>query len=517
MTERFALPGSHRTLHPAARAIGVPDPSDHAEVAVVLRRRAAIEPRSLHAAPLDRHTFARTHGAASDDVSAVDAFAREFNLSVGAVDLARRMVTLHGTLGALGEAFGTRFRNYQTEQGVYRGRAGDLYLPLPLADIVHAVLGLDNRPQARPRIRRTPHASSPHGAARQHAFTPVELAALYGLPPGTGRGQTIALIELGGGYVPSDLQAYFRELGIALPAITSVSVDRARNWPTGDPGGADGEVLLDIEVAGAIAPDAHIVVYFAPNTDRGFLDAITTAVHDDVRRPTVISISWGAAEPAWTRQALRVYDEAFQDAAALGVTICCASGDNGADDGVDDGRRHVDFPASSPHALACGGTRLDAADGRILRESVWNAMPGGGATGGGVSEVFPRPDYQEQAHVPASVNAPHFRGRGVPDVAGNADPATGYRVRVDGHTLVVGGTSAVSPLWAALIARRNELAGRPLGYANPAFYSAAAARAFRDITSGENGAYQAAAGWDPCTGLGSPRSAEFWLHDGVTG
>ena len=176
-------------------------------------------------------------------------------------------------------------------------------------------------------------------AAFDRSFTPAEVATLYGMPPGTGRGETIALIELGGGYAASDLRAYFGELGLPVPAVNAVSVDGARNAPTGDPNGPDGEVLLDIEVAGAVAPEARIVVYFAPNTDKGFLDAIASAIHDHARTPSVISISWGGPESAWTKQALHAYDQAFQDAAALGVTVCCASGDSGSGDGVEDGRR----------------------------------------------------------------------------------------------------------------------------------------------------------------------------------
>jgi kumamolisin len=164
----------------------------------------------------------------------------------------------------------------------------------------------------------------------------------------------------------------------------------------------------------------------------------------------------------------------------------------------------VDFPASSPFVLACGGTRLEAADDEIAREVVWNAA--GGATGGGISDVFAPPQWQSSAGVPPSANPGGRRGRGVPDVAGDADPATGYRVRVDGRDAVFGGTSAVAPLWAALVARINQRLGTPVGFVNPRLY-AAPSGAFNDITSGTNGAYDAAAGWDPCTGLGTPDGA----------
>jgi kumamolisin len=281
----------------------------------------------------------------------------------------------------------------------------------------------------------------------------LQLARLYDFPSGlNGQGQTIAIIELGGGYRTSDLKAYFSQLGIAAPKITAVSVDGGHNKPTGQGNGPDGEVMLDIEVAGAIAPATKIVVYFAPNTDQGFLDAITTAVHDNVRKPSIISISWGGPESSWTAQALQSYNQAFADASKLGVTICCASGDSGSGDGVNDGKAHVDFPASSPYVLACGGTRLDSAGGNtIVSETVWNEGTTGGATGGGVSETFPLPAWQRTAKVPPSVNSGNFVGRGVPDVAGDADPATGYVVRVAGQQTIIGGTSAVAILATKLI------------------------------------------------------------------
>jgi len=171
---------------------------------------------------------------------------------------------------------------------------------------------------------------------------------------------------------------------------------------------------------------------------------------------------------------------------------------------VTDGAAHVDFPASSPHVLACGGTRLESSQNRITKEVVWNHGAGLGASGGGVSETFPLPAYQANAKVPVSVNPPHFKGRGVPDISGNADPATGYQIRVDGRSAVFGGTSAAAPLVAALTALINQQLGKPAGFLNTSLYAAAARKALHDITTGNNGAYTAGPGWDACTGLGSP-------------
>ncbi|HSM79386.1 MAG TPA: S53 family peptidase, partial [Bryobacteraceae bacterium] len=187
-----------------------------------------------------------------------------------------------------------------------------------------------------------------------------------------------------------------------------------------------------------------------------------------------------------------------------GITVCVASGDNGSSDGQADGAAHVDFPASSPNVLACGGTTLQLANGGIQSEVVWNDGANGGATGGGVSETFPLPPYQSPANVPASVNT-GFAGRGVPDIAGDADPATGYQIVVDGQSLVIGGTSAVAPLFAGLVALINQQLGKPAGFLNPLLYAnAAKGSSFRDIVSGNNGAYSAGPGWDACTGWGSP-------------
>lgn len=260
--------------------------------------------------------------------------------------------------------------------------------------------------------------------------------------------------------------------------------------------------MLDIEIAGAIAPEADIAVYFSDNSDAGFIGALNAAVHDDRNRPSVISISWGGPESSWTAQSMRAFNDALKAAAMMGVTVCAASGDSGADDGVADGGDHVDFPAASPYVLACGGTSLRASAGGPSSETVWNDGARGGASGGGVSAVYGLPAWQRNLSVSTSAGTAVLGGRGVPDVAGDADPVTGYRVRIDGTDRVVGGTSAVAPLWAALIARINASKGANVGYVNARLYANPAA--FNDITQGGNGGFVASPGWDACTGLGSP-------------
>jgi kumamolisin len=506
--ERAELRGSVRQPIPDSTAVGYPNPHELINVTVVLRRRNNRLPKPGHT--VSREVFARRYGADPADVAAVEQFASDYDLSVMEVDLARRTVQLAGTIANMNEAFGTQVRLFQAPTGTFRGRTGALFLPVDLTRIVTGVFGLDNRPQGRSRLRRLVAGVGPR-AAGDTSYTPLAVAKLYNYPTtANGTGQTVAIVELGGGFRNSDLTSYFNTLGIRpAPNVTAVSVDGSVNQPAGDPNSADGEVLLDIEVVGAIAPKAKIAVYFAPNTDQGFLDAITTAIHDKVRQPGVISISWGGAESTWTDQAMTNFDQAFQDAAALGVSVCCASGDDGSSDGVTDGAAHVDFPASSPNVLACGGTRLESTGGKITKEVVWNQGAGNGASGGGVSEKFPLPAYQAAAKVPVSVNPSHFKGRGVPDVSGDADPATGYQILVDGKNAVFGGTSAVAPLWAALIALLNQQTGAPLGFFNATLYGGSAAKGLHDITSGNNGSYQAGAGWDACTGLGSPNGQQL--------
>jgi kumamolisin len=447
---------------------------------------------------MTRAAYASRHGANPASVRLVRAFAKEFGLTAEMAGPAGRCtMNLSGSAAAVQKAFGVVLAMKTTTGGNFRVREGMIMIPQELEGHIAAVLGLDNRPQAKPHFRIA------KANAVSVSYTPVQVGALYGFPAGgTANGQTIGLIELGGGYRAADLTAYFKTLGLPAPTVTAVSVDGGKNTP-GAADGADGEVMLDIEVSAAIASGAKVAVYFAPNTDQGFIDAVTTAVHDTVNKPSVISISWGGPESSWTAQSLAALNSACQAAAAVGVTITVACGDNGSTDGVSGAGNVVDFPASSPYVLACGGTKLVGTGSTITSEVVWNELAvGEGATGGGVSAVFPLPAWQQKSNVPAPQVG--GGGRGTPDVAGDADPATGYTVRVDGQTMTIGGTSAVAPLWAGLIALANQQNGVSAGFINPQLYGASAKTAFRDITQGNNGGFSAGPGWDACSGQGSP-------------
>lgn len=500
---RVTLPHSRRRKLPAAQFLGPVPPEEKVTLSVFLKRQTPLPAGFLESHAMTRTDYDARHAAAPEAMQAVEAYAKTcgFTVDAAASSRVRRTVVLHGTAQAAQNAFGVQLQYCDYEGQRWHTYDGELTLPADLAPYAIAVLGLDTRPIAEPHFR----VLNPALAAQAQSFSPPQIAQLYSFPAGVdGTGQTIGIIELGGGFQPADITTYFRQLGLAVPTVTAVLVDGGTNQP-GDPNGADGEVMLDIEVAGSVAPGSKIAVYFAPNTDQGFLDALTTAIHDTTNTPSVISISWGGPESGWSGQALTAFDDACQSAAALGVSITCSSGDNGSSDGVTDGADHVDFPASGPHVLACGGTRVSVGANNQLTETVWNDGANGGATGGGVSAVFALPSWQSGANVPA----PKVKGggRGVPDVAGDASPASGYTVLVDGQQLVIGGTSAVSPLWAGLIALLNHKLGTPVGFLNLKLYPIAAATgetAFQDITTGNNGDFTAAKGWDACTGLGTP-------------
>jgi kumamolisin len=536
------LAGSTKHRLPTAEVVGEV-PSAEFRVTVTVRRRnelPSIEEQSKRK-PSERTYMthaehADKHGADPADIVKVEAFAKENGLRVTNTNANQRTVTLLGTAAAYGKAFGVELKMYKSGNVAYRGREGDILIPESLQGVITSVTGLDNRPFAKPhyRVRRGTARAAGVGASAQAGssaaaasfptgFTPLQLASLYNFPQNfDGTGQTIAILELGGGFHPAELTTYFQNLGIANPPTVT-----AATYPNGgtnspgtnalDPNNPDVEVMLDIEVSGAVAPGANIVVYFAPDaTDQSFLGVMNAILSDTVNKPSIVSISWGGPEDAATSQFTNEFDQLLQTAAHLGITVCVAAGDNGsadfaANDPNWDQRAHVDFPASDPFALACGGTQLSASNGAISSEVVWHDGANDG-TGGGVSRIFAPPSYQQNAGVPPAADPAGPVMRGVPDVSSDAAPLSGYRIICDGTSFPdpsqglppVGGTSAVAPLWAGLIARINQGLNKPVGFINPLLYAAPASAAFSDITQGNNGDYNAGAGWDPCTGLGSP-------------
>lgn len=488
---------------------------ENIEITVQVRRKRELDASALveRNQILSRLELEEGYGASPKDLNTVLSFAEHFGLEVVDIDSGQRTVTLKGSSDAMYNAFKVRVFETHVEGDVLRSRVGPIFIPIELIGIVTGVFGLDNRPQALSHLRL---GGTFEAHAKPNAFDGDQLAGIYDFPVSNGRGQTIALIELGGGYLHTDIKKFFTSLNLPVPNVRSVSVNGGRNVPILDRG-ADTEVALDIEVAGAVAPGADIVVYFAPNNDQSFLKAVLAAIHDEINRPSIISISWGAAEKVWTEQQMLAMNEAFKSAAALGISVFCAAGDDGANDNVYDGKAHVDFPGSSPYAISCGGTSLTVVAGE-RHETVWNNGDGS-ATGGGISAFFPVPEYQQSLAMPLDLTS-GLKGRGVPDVSAVADPQTGYAVFVHGRWITVGGTSAVAPLYAGLVARLNERLNKPIGFINSAIYSANGKAGsgsdaatdrylFNDISVGHNSVdrvvgYSAGAGWDAVTGWGSP-------------
>jgi kumamolisin len=520
---RVSFPKSERKAQSGATITGKTDPQRIIGVSVIVKRKNPLNLDELGGRHLSQEEFAENYAADPSSFDHLREFAHKNGLTVdeGASSLARRTIVMRGPVAKVEQAFGVKLNDYEKEGRKYHSYVGAISITQEHAEPVEAVLGLDDHPVAKPHFRlfdhkrRKRHPSPTHRTppAQTASFNAPQVAQLYGFPTSVnGAGQTIGILEFGGGYNAGDLSTYFTGLGIPEPQITAVSVDGATNNPnqpsTPDNPNADGEVALDIEIAGSIAPGANIAVYFAPISSQGFVDALTTAIHDTNNGPpSVISISWGGPEVGWTQQAMTAFDEACQSAVALGITITVASGDDGSSDGASG--NNVDFPASSPNVLACGGTELFASGSAISQEVVWDDLAeGGGATGGGFSTYFPVPSYQSSATGVAAGALAGATGRGVPDVAGDASPETGYNIIFDGQSQPVGGTSAVAPLWAALIALLNQQRGSNLGFINPAIYQNAET-GFNDITQGNNGAFSAGPGWDACTGLGSPNVGQL--------
>jgi kumamolisin len=547
------ISGSERIPLHKARSTGPADPNEKISVIMQLRsgdevkKNAHIE-RLMSEKPaqrqyLSREEFSAAYGAANEDLEKVKRFAEKYGLDIVEASAPKRIVKVTGTVASLSKAFGVKLERYQYPGGEYRGRVGPVKVPSDLISIVEGVYGLDNRKQVRPFFRlsnaMTKNKNTQRSSGSSQPFDPTTLAKLYDFPTSLdGSNQCIGILEFGGGFTNSDLVSYFSKLGLPTPQVSVVSIGSATNSPDGSglhSGGVDAEVLLDIEVSASIAPKAKIVVYFANIEDPGFEDAINTAIHDKVNKPSVISISWGGAEFGWASRTVQNMNKLFQDAATLlGITVCCASGDDGSscerpgsqnNFEIEDSLAHAAFPASSPFVLACGGTNLEVSNNMINTETVWNENSmGGGATGGGVSDIFDVPDYQKGLGIPHSVNSDGRVGRGIPDVCGYAAGVPGYDVIVDGDEGGVGGTSAVAPLWAGLIALLNQSSGRSIGFVNPLLYGkAASGGAFRDIIIGDNSVsepvqgkgkirikgYNARQGWDACTGLGSPDGAKL--------
>ena len=516
MSQFIPLPGSTRQLLPNSRATGPVDQSKVASITVRLRSQGNFKelekfvfeeanklPRERQY--LSREQIANDHGASAKDLDQLEVFAQRHSLFVTRRSAAQRSMTLKGKLSDLLAAFPADVHMYAHPNGAYRGRKGEIQIPNDLAGIVTGIFGFDTRPKSRSYRLADIAKKGPGGANGVPASV---YAKRYNFPQKfqntvlDGAGQTIAIIELGGGFRAVDLETYFQEIGSPLPTVSAISIDHQDNNPT-TAGSDDGEVMLDIEVVGTIAPAAKIAVYFAPNNgDQGFLDAISAAIHDTDRKPDVISISWDSSESNINSQGAQAYHELFVEAAAMGVTVCIASGDHGSSDSQDgSGGIQVSHPACDPLVIACGGTQIDQATDADV---VWNDG-NGWASGGGISQLFPIPSYQATANLEKSI-ATGNSGRGVPDIAMSA---VNYFTRIDASEGPSEGTSAVAPLMSGLVVLLNQAKNKNVGFLNPFLYTNASKGVVHDVIVGTNAingvpGYTAKAGWDACTGLGTP-------------
>ncbi|WP_028963470.1 S53 family peptidase [Sulfobacillus thermosulfidooxidans] len=420
---------------------------------------------------------------------------------------------LQGSLGQIEETLKMPF-------GEKDGQFMPLREPLVpewLAPHIVGFVGLENVSKLYPRFRFPTHLEEL--ANNGQGFFPVDIQTAYAFPASlNGSGLTIGLLEFSNGFNPQDVMTFWNQFGIACPNVSFVSVDGTPN----DLGvnAYDLEATLDIEWAGAMAPLANLVVYEANagSSDTSFalsvLKALQYAYNDVVNCPDILSISYGDGETRFPISTMQAWDMVARNAALMGMTIFVASGDQGAYGLHGPGRKicHVDAPANSPHMVSVGGTHLLLnSQGQIVEETGWTDVNHNGASGGGISQVFGVPAYQEG--IPLPVKAGYHVGRGVPDVALNADPDTGYAVFFQGMWTVVGGTSVASPIWAAITALINQnrvQAGKSLiGYMNPRLYGIDHASTFHDITVGNNSydgvtGYDCTSGWDAVTGWGSP-------------
>ncbi len=428
---------------------------------------------------------------------------------------ARRSVLATGTVEQMNAAFAVELGTYESSTERYRGRSGLVYPPEELAGVIVGVFGLDNR-----RVGQRNAPGDPPGTT---TLTVPKIAELYDLPKHKAHAQTVGILTLGPGYDPADLSHYFATLppGYAAPAVVDVSILGSVNHP----GSPDGETTQDICIAATIAQDATVAVYFTPATQAGWVDFLLRAAFPDAGdpEPSVLSSSWYIANgddlPTLLAEGVSVafvnaIDLAFRAAAVRGLTVCIASGDTGSNSKVSGGKAHVQFPGSDQWVVACGGTTVGSVHGAFFEEFAWNDTFFGfdkGATGGGVSDFFAEPHYQHHhhAHVPPSVNDGHH-GRGVPDIAANSSPNSGYPMFVRGTPFVANGTSASAPLYAGLFTVLNAALGYRLGFFNPFLYRHAK-EICRDI-SGPPGptdnslfgtpGYPCKHGWDACTGWG---------------
>ncbi|MBV8170844.1 MAG: hypothetical protein JO219_02820 [Candidatus Eremiobacteraeota bacterium] len=486
------IAGTHRIIWPGTTQVEDVSPDTDVWLTAWLRPKRGGEldverARTLGAMPpaqrryLDRAQLSDMTTADPADIQTLQRYCAQFGIEMVATHW--RSVVLSGSLKELIKAFGATVAIYEApDKRRFRHRAGSLHAPAEIAEIVQGLFGFHEWPRS--------HAI---GALHAHLqpLSAAEVVKRYQFPEADGSGETIGVLQLRGAFKPDDFTKCMQDAAVKTNAPFVRRIDNAEVSHAIETD-KDIESAIDTQIVGALAPGAQMVIYAAPDNERGVLDAVRTALFDADHRPSILSISFGFPEHLWTPAALTILDQLFTAAALIGVSVFCASGDNGAE--LDDGGKpHVLAPASSPFAHGCGGTAI--ADTSKPEETAWEK------TGGGFSERFDAAPWQGVVNSVASeykIKA----GRGVPDFAAQVKP--GYTVFFDGVKFNMGGTSAVAPMWSALAARLNQRIGKPIGFFAPLLYGKAKSGIFRDVTSGANDRFRSGPGWNPCTGLGVP-------------
>jgi kumamolisin len=502
--ERVELSNTRVDKQPDGTRIGPTDPSTEICSTIMVRSKASEKEMNETLAriachkqkPLSDEEFNARFGADPEAMKRVLKFVADNGLTVDEVDPNSGRVLLRGKVKNFNDAFKIELDDFKGPLGVSRERTATMSVPREVGSDILGVFGLESRPQ-RPQVISNCIRLKPTGwfhPRTTSGYMPGDVANAYQFPQDSmGGGQSVAIVEFGGGLDLKDNETYYQQHGLKVPDINIVSVDGAKS-KLGQ--AADDEVALDSQMIGVVAPDAKQMLIFAPNSDQGFVDAITRATFtkEGETGNSAISISWGAPESDWSTQAKDNLALAFKKAALKGISIFAATGDKGAKNGTN--RFTADYPAADPSVTGTGGTELTLnGDGTIAKEVGWNN------SGGGISELNPVPDFQSDIKMPPNANHDSIIGRGVPDICGDASPSTGFKIRVRGQETVMGGTSAVAPLYAALVMRMNGALGQRVGYLNPFLYKNGTSAIFKDITAGNNG-YEAGAGWDAVTGWG---------------
>ena len=514
MVAKSRFDESYRPRPEGSALIGEADATERIVVSLHLKKLGAANEQLENPTLLKTKPYRNPFPAAgsllgySDATEIFTRFALRHGLRLR-MDTKRLCAHLEGTVAEMSDLFETSLQVYHDGHRRFRAHIGCLSVPDEIAPWTLAVLGLDQRPVTT----RRPTSLAAEGSGV--GLWPTKVGEIYGIPPECdGKNQCVAVIALGGGFDPNDLRLASKKMnrpsarvslvqlkggGKAFPDKIALSGVRE-----------DTEVALDVQILSALLPAAHIVVYFAENNVQGLLNAVREVFNDGVNNPSVLSISWGGREGSgYSVSDCTTIDILLSSANSFHVTVLAAAGDDLATDALKDHFAHVLFPASSPSVIACGGTKLYlAADGVTAKEeTTWN--DGLTGTGGGISDLFDVPAYQQSIKMPPSCNRAR-RGRGLPDVAAAAAPDPGYRIILNGEEKVTFGTSAATPLWAALIAMANAERLRPLGvfhkslYANPSL-----CKPIVQCNNRVDGiGYYAGSGWNPCTGWGVPRGLE---------